>query len=391
MPLFGRSKSRPREQVFAPEPPRYSSHYVRTPVSTGVPEIKERRKRALSHSTPFVAPVGYSPESGAVVYVPLDQLHPQQKAQLQMAGHLPQMIPGPGYHFAGGHVVRHYPPKSGYDTSPQSYHLDSQLRGRPRSNTSTASREKVLLNTPSPFTGLGPAPTSHEGQKSGGIFGSLVNAVRSRSKSRERGALLSSGRPDPQLLSRSSHGDSRGRTMYDVQRQNQMLRDVDAEIARRLEKDLRLQDLEDPYRPLRRDRSRSFDSTRSREHRNRDIDPDVLDNTRYNASALNYPPPLTRMRSDHHSSGYNTDAPVLRRSSTTTAHSKAAHSSHAPPLKGWFNSRGDQLVGHNTVIRMPKDREYQPCYAHYPLPGQGFADAKGNVIDVDGRILKRVG
>jgi hypothetical protein len=43
------------------------------------------------------------------------------------------------------------------------------------------------------------------------------------------------------------------------------------------------------------------------------------------------------------------------------------------------------------VIRQPKDREFQPCFAHYPPPGHGFADSAGNVIDMEGRLIKRVG
>lgn len=211
--------------------------------------------------------------------------------------------------------------------------------------------------------------------------------------------LISSDAPAVFSASSYTAQGERGRPVYDLKRQREMLRDVDIEIARRLENDLRLQDLEDPYRPLRRDRSRSFELTRSRElaeRRNEDIDPDVQENTRYNAKTLAYAPerpsPVTRERSDEgHGSGYHTDAQpsMLRRNSTTTAHPESHRSSHPPP-KGWFNSRGDQLVGHNSVIRQPAGREYQPCFADYPPPGQGFADSRGNTIDMEGRLIKRV-
>jgi hypothetical protein len=396
--FFSRSKSRTRQPENKPgtQLPLQPTHYLNTSQQTGLPLYAGERRRSNS----LLTPVAVVPGQG--VYYAYDQYSQQLQGPRRdkMAGYSPQMIQHPQHYFSQGHVVYHHiPQKSGYDSSPQSLYLDSHARGRPRSNTSIAAREKPL-NTPPvrvPLAGYVPAPSSHESQKSGGIFGSLVNAVRSRSKSRERDALFSAS-------SYTAQGE-RGRPVYDLKRQKEMLRDVDAEIARRLEKDLRLQDLEDPYRPLRRDRSRSFESTRSRERterRNRDIDPDVQDNTRYNAKALAYAPerptPVTRVRSsgEHHSSGYHTDAQpsMLRRNSTTTtAHPKSHRSSHAPPPppKGWFNSRGDQLVSHNSVIRQPAGREYQPCFARYPPPGQGFADSAGNVIDMEGRLIKRVG
>jgi len=399
MPWFSRSKSRSRQPDTAGNLPLQPSHYVNTPAHTGVPLYTGKRPRSNS----LLEPIAVVPGKGVYYGYPSEQYSqqaPRRDTPYNMASYSPQMMQHPGHYFAHGHVVYHHnPQKSGYDSSPQSLYLDSHGRGRPRSNTSTAAREKSLISSNAsavrvPLAGYVPAPSSHEGQKSVGIFGSLVNAVRSRSKSRERDALFSASRSTSS--SYTAHGE-RGRPVYDLKRQKEMLRDVDAEIARRLEKDLRLQDLEDPYRPLRRDRSRSFESTRSRE-RHRDIDPDVQDNTRYNAKALAYAPerpsPVTRVRSDEHrGSGYHTDAQpsMLRRNSTTTAHPKPHRSSHAPPPKGWFNSRGDQLVGHNSVIRQPKDREFQPCFAHYPPPGHGFADSAGNVIDMEGRLIKRVG
>lgn len=407
-----RSKSRPRQ----PEPsghklPLQPSYSVNIPYD-GIPIISTKNR---TRSNSYVVPVA-STSTGVYYTVPDVYPHqeypkysPQREASTMSAGYSPQMMQQPTYYYAQGHVVHHHIPQiSGYETSPQSHYLDSHARGRPRSNTSTAARDKLTMssNAPEavrvPLAGYVPGPPSHESQKSGGIFGSLVNAVRSRSKSRERDALFSAGHPKPTAASRPSMGDSRGRPQYDLQRQKQMLSDVDAEISRRLEKDLRLQDLEDPYRPIRRDRSRSFESTRSRERterRNRDIDPDVQDNTRYNAKALAYAPerpsPSSRMRSEQvqHSSGYHTDAQpsMLRRSSTTTAHPKSSRSSQSVAPKGWFNSRGDQLVGRNSVIRQPRDREYQPCFVSYPPVGTGYGDSIGNIIDMEGRLIKRVG
>ena len=410
--IRSRSKSRSRPAKPVGNLPLQPSFSVNLP-SDGVPILTpKKRSRANSYVTPIAS------TSNGVYYA---QVHPHHDPYSQhrsrrdiphmSTGYSPQMMQQPAYHFSGGQVVYHHiPQNSGYESSPQSLYLDSHGRGRPRSNTSTAGREKLIMsqNAPTeavrvPLAGYVPGHhSSHEGPKSVGIFGSLVNAVRSRSKSRERDALFSAGHPKPTASSRTSLGDSRGRPRYDVKQQNQMLSDVDAEISRRLEKSLRLQDMEDPYAPLRRDRSRSFDSTRSRERaerRNRDIDPDVQDNTRYNAKALTYAPerpsPVTRIRSEQvqHSSGYHTDAQpsMLRRSSTATGHPKSSRSSHPPAPKGWFNSRGDQLVGRNSVIRQPHDREYQPCFARYPAPGQGYGDSAGNVIDMEGRLIKRVG
>lgn len=402
MGFLSRSKSRTRQPETAGKLPLQPSYYVNTPLHTGVPVIAEKRKRSNSLVEPFAIVPGQG-----IYYRP--EQHSQQTPRRDtpyMAGYSPQTMHHPAHYFAHGHVVYHQnPQKSGYDSSPQSLYLDSHARGRPRSNTSTAAREKILMssNAPEvrvPLAGYAPAPSSHEGGKTMGIFGSIVNAVRSRSKSRERDALFSAGHSKQTASSYTPQGE-RGRPVYDLKRQKEMLRDVDAEIARRLEKDLRLQDLEDPYRPLRRDRSRSFESTRSRERqerRNRDIDPDVQDNTRYNAKALAYAPerlsPVTR-RSDqpHHSNGYHTDAQpsMLRRSSTAAGRSSTHRSSQHSTPKGWFNSRGDQYVGQGSVICQPPDREYLPCFAHYPAPGRGFADSAGNVIDMAGRFVKRVG
>ncbi|KAG8810975.1 hypothetical protein FRB91_005698 [Serendipita sp. 411] len=192
-----------------------------------------------------------------------------------------------------------------------------------------------------------------------------------------------------------------------------------------MEKDLRLQDLDDPYRPVRRERSRSFDSSnheqqrRARERaerRNADLDPEVVLNTKYNAQNLKYhsptdnqhhisssrPHPPTR----HMSSGYATDVqPVmLRRNSTQTTvpglhhhHSSSSSSRHATssrsdmPLKGWFNRRGDQFIDKNTVICQPMDRQFSSRFKGYPEVGQGYGDSNGNIIDVQGRLIKRIG
>jgi hypothetical protein len=405
-----RSKSRTRQQepLGPSKLPLQPSYSVNVPYD-GIPVYSPQNRQ---RSNSYVAPIAST--SKGVYYTPVDQYHqeyskyPQQAMSAGYSPQMPMMMQQPAYYYAQGHVVHHIPQNSGYDSSPQSQYRDSHGRGRPRSNTSTAAREKLTMSSNAPveavrvpLAGYVPGPPSHESQKSVGIFGSLVNAVRSRSKSRERDALFSAGHPKPTASSRPS-GDSRGRPQYDLQRQKQMLSDVDAEISRRLEKDLRLQDLEDPYRPIRRDRSRSFESTRSRERterRNRDIDPDVQLNTRYNAKALAYAPerpsPGSRMRSEQiqHSSGYHTDAQpsMLRRSSTTTAHPKSSRSSQSMAPKGWFNNRGDQLVGRGQVICQPRDREYQPCFATYPPVGTGYGDSSGNIIDMEGRLIKRVG
>ncbi|CCA68973.1 hypothetical protein PIIN_02833 [Serendipita indica DSM 11827] len=335
---------------------------------------------------------------------------------------------GPSHYFGPQRQVV-YP--AGYDPSSspshlQSLHLDSH-RGRPRSNTA---REKILLSSAGvPLAGYPPvdaptgAPSSHESYhsssqsstKSGGFL-SFIRS-RSKSKSRERDALYPA--------SEKRHRERDAQIMQ---------RDEEAELARRMEKDLRLRDLDDPYRTVRRERSRSFDghpvdpnqlqqqrALERQQRRNRDLDPDVQDNTRYNATSLRYvdgPPRPSRGRSDYHvhASGYATDAQpqMLRRSATTAAHVHHPSSTHssghptryshqlqssrgidvesdAPPLKGWFNQRGDELIDKNTVICQPLDRQYSSRFKHYPPVGQGFGDSHGNIIDINGRLLKRVG
>jgi len=153
-----------------------------------------------------------------------------------------------------------------------------------------------------------------------------------------------------------------------------------------MEKDLRLQDFEDPYRPSRRDRSSSVTSRSDR--RNRDLDPDVQDNTKWNAVNLKYPMNRTQTAP----SGYHTDAqPVmLRRSTTSSRGGPTSHGAAAPPV-GWYNQRGDQFIRPGTVICQPKEVQYSRRFDRYPEVGKGYGDAIGNVIDAYGRLIKRVG
>ncbi|PVG02113.1 hypothetical protein CPB86DRAFT_811994 [Serendipita vermifera] len=177
-----------------------------------------------------------------------------------------------------------------------------------------------------------------------------------------------------------------------------------------MEKDLRLQSFEDPYSSLRRDRSRSSDPERRRDRadaRYRDVSPDTKARTLYNAQHLKYPderPQVSRIRSEHHNSGYYTDAQpssMMRRSSTATAAPSSTRSSRsnqaaaAAPAKisskGFYNRRGDQYLGDGGIIRQPREFEYSSAFASYPEVGKGFANSYGTVIDVHGRILARCG
>jgi hypothetical protein len=149
----------------------------------------------------------------------------------------------------------------------------------------------------------------------------------------------------------------------------------------------------------------------------RDISPDVQDNTIYNARYLKYQGspamPTHQTHQSHqthrahpshsHSSGYHTDVQpqMLRRSTTSAAATHvtksrpipASHASersiHQP--QGWFNRRGDELVQRGTIIRQPPEREYPSHLKHHPDVGVGFMDSKGNVIDANCRLIKRVG
>lgn len=279
------------------------------------------------------------------------------------------------------HVV--YPTgRKGYhlDDSPLSSHLEAQSRGRPRSNTAASEKLRISAAPTEPYRlaldGYASGPANQEGTKSG-LFGSFMSSIRSRSKSksRERDALFPSrsGESAPYV-----QVDSRGRPIYE---KGLHKGDV-GDLARQMEKDLRLQDMDDPYRPVRRDRSASVNS-RTSERRHRDLDPDVLDNTKYNAVNLKYS--MNRMHSDsHHSSGYATEAQpaMLRRSTTSSQHSSS---------RGWYNQRGDQFIKPGTIICQPKELQYSRRFERYPEVGKGYGDAIGNVIDAHGRLLKRVG
>ncbi|CAG7853642.1 SubName: Full=Uncharacterized protein {ECO:0000313/EMBL:CCA68427.1} [Serendipita indica DSM 11827] len=201
-----------------------------------------------------------------------------------------------------------------------------------------------------------------------------------------------------------------------------MQEEEEAALAKR-KNDQHPRHLDNPSRPrtVRRQRPHSFDGQRALERqqrRNRDLDPDVQENTRYNATSLKYidgPLRPSRGRSDYHG-GYATDVqpPRFRRNSMTTAHAQRPSSiysfshptwyslqlhsshgidqeSHAPALKGWFNQRGDELIYKNTVICQERERQYSPRFKNYPPVGQGFGDSRGNIIDINGRLLKRVG
>lgn len=305
---------------------------------------------------------------------------------------MPQQAP---YFNAHGQVV--YPQPSGrkgyyLDDSPLSHQLETtQARGRPRSNTAASEKLQISAGPAEPYRlaldGYTSGPAGHEGK--GGFFSSFVSSIRSRSKSRTRdldgahfparssGSSVAGGPAAPAMV------DSRGRSLH------KSSRDPAEDLARQMEKDLRLQDMEDPYRPVRRDRSSSVNS-RTSERRNRDLDPDVRDNTQYNAHALKF---NTRMYSDPHhgGGGYHTDAQpqMLRRGTTSSRANPASHG--GAPLIGWYNQRGDQFIKPGTVICQPKELQYSRRFDRYPEVGKGYGDAKGNVIDAYGHLIKRVG
>lgn len=96
--------------------------------------------------------------------------------------------------------------------------------------------------------------------------------------------------------------------------------------------------------------------------------------------------------------GYHTGVRprMLQQSSAFTAHPKSqpnpsSHISEQSLPKGWFNKRGDELVRPGTTILMPPDRQYPDHFKHHPDVGSGFMDSKGNIIDVNCRVIRRVG
>ena len=111
------------------------------------------------------------------------------------------------------------------------------------------------------------------------------------------------------------------------------------DLARQMERDMRLQDMDDLDRQVRWDHSTLVErGTSERQYRDLDLDPDVHDNTKYNRANLNYS--MNQMQSDsHHSSGYVTEVqPTLLPLSTTSSGTQHRSS------RGWYNRRGDQWI-----------------------------------------------
>ncbi len=105
-----------------------------------------------------------------------------------------------------------------------------------------------------------------------------------------------------------------------------MPNNVDREITRRPERNSRLLDMEDPYRPIHRGRSPPFDFPQRTERRSRNIDLDVREDTDDNYRTLVYPSQprssmnRTRSGNQRHSGGYTTDVqPSTLRGSSTSA------------------------------------------------------------------------
>jgi hypothetical protein len=80
----------------------------------------------------------------------------------------------------------------------------------------------------------------------------------------------------------------------------------------------------------------------------------------------------------------------MMRRSTTSSRGNPAHGA-AASLVGWYNQRGDQFIKPGTIICQPKELQYARRFERYPEVGKGYGDSIGNVIDVRGQLLKRVG
>lgn len=183
----------------------------------------------------------------------------------------------------------------------------------------------------------------------------------------------------------------------------------------------------DPYTPShhRQGRSRSVDSERRREQVYawfRDCSPETQARVLYNSAHRLRHPEEEEVKEERPSvqieihsahpdtrrtSGYHTDdiqiSTLRRRSSsggaiaTTSIRHTRPSEDPAPPKtaklssKGFYNRRGDQFLGEDTIIRQPMELEYAPEFANYPEVGKGFANAYGTVINTHGNIVSRSG
>ena len=266
-----------------------------------------------------------------------------------------------------------------------------------------------------------------------GVFSSLVNFARGRSKSRGRNEVDPTARPRSRgSLTDDGHARERGRTTdprYVDGRPKRPLsrgelkrakhdsqRSFEQSMMVKLEESLRDGPLkqDDPYRTptsghppssskeaLRQKYEAEDRLQRQREEyqrsqpvqipsmrpsprtRNPAASPDglaesptLIEHTKLNARQLH------RQSTD---SGYHTDVPPRssRRASVPLQMMASPIEKTAAGLKipeGFFNMRGDQLMNSKgDVLRRPPHLEFPPEFANYPPPGTGWMDHRGQV------------
>jgi hypothetical protein len=254
-----------------------------------------------------------------------------------------------------------------------------------------------------------------------GVFSTLVNLARGRSKSRGRNEVDPTARP----RSRGSFVDDgrdreRGRATDP--------RYVDGRRARRLSNDKELKraeyetqknfekammetiksSLREGPRPSTKealkhkyeaeDRLRQQEEYRQSQpvqipsmrptSRNRAASPDGL----AESPTLRAHTQLNARQPFHRDSGYHTDAPTTKssRRSSMPLHIQRQRLDLASPIEksatalkipeGFFNKRGDQLMNSKgDILRRPPHLEYPPEFGGYPPPGTGWMDHKGQV------------
>jgi len=254
-----------------------------------------------------------------------------------------------------------------------------------------------------------------------GVFTTLFNFARGRSKSRGRNEADPTARP----RSRGSFVDDgrdrgRGRTTdpryVDGRRERRLSNDKELKRQRHesqkvfeekmietLEKNLRDGPLqqEDPYHRSSTKEALRYkyeaEDRQKKEYRqsqpvqipmrpssrNRPTSPDGL----AASPTLLAHTEMNARQAFHRDSGYHTDAPTSKssRRSSMPLHimqrSPMEKSATAPKIpEGFFNKRGDQLMNSKgDVLRRPTHLEFPPEFVKYPPPGTGWMDHKGQV------------
>jgi hypothetical protein len=248
-----------------------------------------------------------------------------------------------------------------------------------------------------------------------GVFSTLVNFARGRSKSRGRNEVDPTARP----RSRASfvddgHDRERGRTTDPRQRSFEQAMMVKLEeslsppsnvhrtptkeaLKQKYEAEDRLQRQREEYQQSQPVQIPNRPSPRSR---NNAASPDglaesptLIEHTKLNARQF-----FHRQSTD---SGYHTDAPPkssrrasvpvqMQRLDLASPMEKSAAALKIP--EGFFNKRGDQLMNSKgDVLRRPLHLEFPPEFANYPPPGTGWMDHKGQIVGPDLRWIRKVG